>query len=169
MTPQLGPTPHPILAWNGATGACVVRVYAATQASGGLPVVILTEPNNNPGPSVTNALQRLAAEVVRSYLPQQDGAEPPCVLVEHYPDRQPRGRAARYHDPFFGETFDLVTFASWRLARRGMPATRLRLEHVAAEPQWQQVDRAEVERLVGGELDGPACTCQVRAPAEVGA
>jgi hypothetical protein len=39
--------------WKGAQGRCRVRIYHATEASGHLPVVIVTDPNDNDGPSVT--------------------------------------------------------------------------------------------------------------------
>jgi hypothetical protein len=44
------------------------------------------------------------------YLPGRDDLAPQCVLILHYADRQHRGSDARWHDPFFGEIFDLVTF-----------------------------------------------------------
>ncbi|MBV9327255.1 MAG: hypothetical protein JO352_26195 [Chloroflexi bacterium] len=59
---------------------------------------------------MTNTVEQIAAEVLMYYLPGQEGLVPACVLVKHYPDRQPRGNEARWHDPFFGETFDLVSF-----------------------------------------------------------
>lgn len=161
VRPERGPVRHDYTAANGFDGWCYVRIYAPTEASGGLPVVILTDAD---GPSVTNTVEQLAAEVLYRYLPQQDGAVPPFVLVEHYPDRQPRGAEARWHNPYMGETFDLVTFDSWRL-RPGFlrvpdgvrPFLRVGVSI------WQHADRAAVERLIGGELDWPACTCQLAA------
>jgi hypothetical protein len=153
---------HAFHDWKGAHGFCRVRIYAATEASGGLPIVVLTEPNENTGPSVTNTLEQLAAEILVRYLGQQDGLEPPFVLVEHYPDRQPRGARARWHDPFFGEVFALVTFASWSLRPRWAGPRRDLLLSVGT-PSWQHVSRDQVEALIRHSLDWPACSCAVLA------
>jgi len=56
--------------WKSAEGHCRVRIYAGTEASGHLPIVILTEPNDNDGPSVTNTIEQIAAEVLTRYLPE---------------------------------------------------------------------------------------------------
>jgi hypothetical protein len=161
-----GPFRHEFTAWfNGAAGFCDVRVFEPTEASGGLPIVMLTEPNDNDGPSVTNTVEQIAAEVLTRYTPEQDGFEPPFVLVEHYPDRQPRGKDARWHDPFFSETFDLVTFENWHLRRRVVRDRRLRLSF--GTPDWKRVHRAEVEYLVSRSLPWPACTCQTKPSGEL--
>jgi hypothetical protein len=152
---------HVFRDWKNYEGRCRVSIFAATSASGSLPVVILTEPNDNVGPSITNSIEQVAAEVLTRYLPEQDGLEPPCVLIEHYPDRQPRGPEARFHDPFFGETFDRVTFDRWwpkfhRVSRRAEPLLKLGI------PDWRHLDRDTVEGLIGGPLPWPACTCRTR-------
>jgi hypothetical protein len=152
--------------WKGAQGRCHVRIYHATEASGHLPVVIVTDPNDNDGPSVTNTIEQLGAEILSRYLPDQDGLDPPFVLVEHYPDRQPRGVEARWHDPFFGETFDVVTFKTcsprprWTGPRRGMLQS-------FGTPDWRHLSRQEVETLIGEALGWPACTCRDRSGAPV--
>jgi len=139
---------------KGAAGVCRVRIFASPEASGGLPVVILTELATNDGPSVTNTVEQLAAEILSRYLPEQDGLEPPFVLLEHYPDTGCR------RDHLGAEHFDVVTFAHWHgrprfvLARRGM------LQR-SGEPDWRRIARAEGEQLIGQELGEPACTCQV--------
>jgi hypothetical protein len=92
------------------------------------------------------------------YLPEQDGLAPPFVLVEHYPDRQPRGAEARWHDPFFGETFDLVGFDRWS-PRPGRMASQ-RMVYTLGSPDWRHVDRSRVQELIAEALPWPACTCQ---------
>ena len=145
----------------GRQGRCRVRVYGPTPASGGLPVVLVTALAEHAGPSLTNTIEQLAAEVLSRYLPERDGAEPPFLLVEHEPERQP-ARPARWHDPSFAEPFDLVRFAhhrpkpTWRSPRRG-------LVQQFGEPEWRRVERGEVERLLGEPLPEPACSCE-RAP-----
>jgi len=156
----LGEIEHVYQDWKSAQGHCRVRIYAGTGASGHLPTVILTEPNNNDGPSVTNTIEQIAAEVLTRYLPEQDGLEPAFLLVEHYPDRQPRGVHARYHDDFFGETFDLVMFERWSPRLRSADGRRGMLQSFGT-PDWRHIDRQRVEDLIGEALDRPPCTCRV--------
>jgi hypothetical protein len=131
--------------WKSAQDQCRVSIYAGTEASLHLPVVIVTNPNDNQGPSVTNTIEQIAAEILTHYLPQEDGVEPQFVLVEHYPDRQPRGANARYHDPFFGETLDLVTLErrSPRLRHSGW---RHGMVQSFDTPDWRHVDRKCVNK-----------------------
>lgn len=140
------------------------------------------------GPSVTNTIEQLAAEVLllmvfRELLGQEeepiatrtgeqraaevlrervgeDGSRAPCVLIEHYPDRQWRARA-RYHDDLYEETFSLVTLPNW-LPQREYRTWRGEYWTLKRGADWHYVKRAEIERLVGGTLDWPACTCEIR-------
>jgi hypothetical protein len=97
---------HAYRSLAGFEGRCRVRIYAPTAASDGLPIVLLTElEGRNPGPSITNEVEQIAAEVLSRYLPEQDGAEPPFLLVEHYPD------AGCRRDELAAEHFDQVRFA----------------------------------------------------------
>ncbi len=122
---------------KGAAGVCRVRVFAA--ASGELPVVILTELATNDGPSVTNTVEQLAAEILTRYLGEQDGIEPPFVLLEHYPDTGCR------RDHLDAEHFDLVTFAHWHGRPRFVAAGRGMLQRFG-EPDWRRISRADVEQ-----------------------
>ncbi len=146
--------------WKNAEGRCQVRIFAGTEASSGLPVVMVTEPNDNAGPSVTNAMETLAPELLSRYLPEQDGLEPPFVLVEHYPDHQFDAAGAQRHDPFLGETFDLVSFEHWRSRPRWQGPRRGMMQSFG-EPQWRRTTRGDVERLIGEPLPWLSCTCQL--------
>jgi len=84
--PPLRDVEHRFRDWKGAEGVCGVRIFAATEASGGLPVVILTELASDHEPSITNTIEQLAAEIATRYLPEMDGIEPPATFIEHYPD-----------------------------------------------------------------------------------
>ncbi len=64
---------------NGFDGLCHVRVY---EQPGQLPIVIAGGLDDNPGTSITNAIEMVAAAVQRSEF--SDGRE--FRLVEHYPD-----------------------------------------------------------------------------------
>ena len=64
---------------NGFDGVCHVRVY---EQPGQLPTVIAGALEDNPGTSITNAIEMVAAAVQRSQFPE--GRE--FKLIEHYPD-----------------------------------------------------------------------------------
>ncbi len=64
---------------NGFDGVCHVRVY---EQPGQLPVVIVGALDDNPGTSITNAIEMVAAAVQRNEF--ADGRE--FRLIEHYPD-----------------------------------------------------------------------------------
>ena len=130
------PTPH--------KGRCRVRIYRPDLAEEGSEardeaVVICTELRDNPGQSVTNAAERIAAEVMSFHrLPT------PLVWIEHYED----GARGTPEDP---HTFDLVTFESYEALDLGayMGEKRQRVR----EPSWQPLDRATVEALIVAKLD----------------
>jgi hypothetical protein len=118
-------------------GRCRVRIFLPEEPERDVPVVILTEPTDNPGTSVTNCVERLAAEVSHA-----NGLDPArAVWIEHY-ERGVRGTAEDPH------TFDLVTFSSYEIEDLG--ANLLGERHMRlGEPTWRLLDRASVEALVG--------------------
>jgi hypothetical protein len=118
----------------GARSACRVRFYVPAEedeAFGDAPVVIVSELANNPGTSVTNAIEQIAAEVM-------DALTPTCVpvFVEHYPPESTGGSE---------ETFDLVVFAHEEIRevlRGGIRRKAL------GRPTWKPLDRPAVEVLI---------------------
>jgi hypothetical protein len=130
------PTPH--------KGSCRVRIYRPDlpvegSAARDEAVVICTELADNPGMSVTQAAERIAAEVITfHWLPT------PLVWVDHYQD----GARGTPEDP---HTFDLVTFSSYEVEDLApyMGEERKRI----GEPSWKPLDRATVEALIGEPLD----------------
>jgi hypothetical protein len=136
------PTPH--------GGRCRVRIY---EQSGELPVVVCTEPKENPGQSITNAAEQIATEVMASHPDVFDpfsigdlpGVEydKPFVWVEHYLD----GARGTLEDP---ATFDLVTFSHYeprQVLRGGVWAKEI------GDPSWKPSDRATVEDLIGESIE----------------
>lgn len=121
----LHPTPH--------GGQCRVRIYLPGDELDA-PVVICSELPNNPGDSVTDAAQAIAAEVVRGHR-----LRTPMVWIEHYPPGARRTGAA--------ETFELVSFSDYEVdeSRSHLGERRLSI----GEPDWKPLDRATVEALVG--------------------
>ena len=132
------PTEDYIHAFRGPSGvrsACRVRLYLPDEedeAHGDAPVVIFSELAANPGTSVTNAIEQLAAEIIDTY----DLGRVP-VFIEHYPLEATGGRE---------ETFDLVVFAHHEV-REVMRGGVWRKE--LGSPTWKPLGRRSVEVLVG--------------------
>ncbi len=99
-------------------------------------VVVLTELPDNPGQSVTNAVEQLAGEVMlANALPTNA-----TMVIEHYP--------AESHPPE-DETYDLVTFANsdpQPVLRGGVWAVEL------GAPEWARIDADTVQILMGQPL-----------------
>ncbi len=121
------PTPH--------RGRCRVRIFKPDDPELDSYVVILTELDDNPGMSVTNAAEEIAAAVVlANALPTSR-----TVWIEHYED----GARGTSQDR---NTFDLLTFSA------DDPEPVLRAGEWRVElgsPSWKALDRASVEALVG--------------------
>jgi hypothetical protein len=124
-------------------GRCRIRIFLPEDERDA-PVVVCTELPNNPGMSITNAAEQIAAEVIKGHrLPT------PLVWIEHYED-EARGT------PEDRATFDLVLFSCY-VVSEVLRAGEWR-EEIGA-PTWKALDRASVEALVGGllrrKIEGP--------------
>ncbi len=117
-------------------GRCRIRVYLPDEERDAV-VVICTELANNPGASVTNAVRRLAAEVI-----EQHRLPTPLVWIEHHPPATTDGRT---------EVFELVLFDSYELREVRAPYLDDRMVEIGS-PTWKALDRASVETLVGERL-----------------
>ncbi len=111
---------------------CRVRIYLPEDVRDS-PVVICSELPNNPGGSVTNSAEVIAAEVIRS-----NRLPTPLVWIEHWPEESTGGGA---------ETFELVVFSSYEVEERApyLGETRARI----GGANWKHLDRGTVEVLVG--------------------
>jgi hypothetical protein len=109
-------------------GACWLRLY---QAPGQRSVLVFTEFNNerNPGPSVENAIEQLAAKAWQELLP--DLADPP-VFITHFQ----RGRYSGRSD--LPAAFTMATFTR-------IDAHRMRL----GGAQWKHLNVEDLAVLVG--------------------
>ena len=118
-----------------------------------MPVIVCTELTDNPGQSITNAAEQIAAEVLENNPHVFDpfalasiaglSYDKPFVWIEHYED----GARGTSSDP---ATFDLVEFSHYEV--RG----ELRAGQWAKEigtPSRKPLDRASVEALVGSPVD----------------
>ncbi len=120
-------------------GRCRIRTYLPDEERDS-PVVICSELLNNPGQSITNAAERIAAEVIEAnQLPT------PLVWIEHYED----GARGTPEDP---HTFDLVLFEHYEVRESRAPYLGERAVEIG-RPAWKPLDRATVEALVGGAVD----------------
>ena len=122
------PTPH--------GGRCRVRIYLPDEgeAIGDAPVVVCSELPDNKGMSVTNAAERIAAEVLKRHgLPTPIWIEQRTAETAHGPE----------------ERFALVVFSDHEV--RELPPY-LGVRMTIGEPTFKCLDRASVEALVGQEV-----------------
>jgi len=100
------------------------------------PVVICSELPNNPGGSITNSAEVIAAGVIKA-----NELPTPVVCIEHWPKESTDGGE---------ETFELVVFSSYEVEERApyLGETRAWI----GEPMWKPLDRASVEVLVGAKV-----------------
>jgi hypothetical protein len=119
---------------SSVRSACRVRLYMPDEedeAFGDAPVVIVSELANNPGTSVTNAIEHIAAEVMDALTPTRVP-----VFVEHYPLEATGGSE---------ETFDLVVFAHEEIREVMRDGIRRK---ALGPPTWKSLERRAVEVLV---------------------
>jgi hypothetical protein len=91
---------------GGSPARCRVRIYLPDDVRDA-PVVICSELPNNPGGSITNSTEGIAAGVIRA-----DELPTPLVWIEHWP-RESTGRGE--------ETFELVVFSSYGVKESTLP------------------------------------------------
>src|SRR5215217_1741056 len=122
---------HSYRSAEGRRARCRVRIYLPDDMRDA-PVVICSELPNNPGGSITNSVEVIAAGVMRAYeLPN------PLVWIEHWSEESTNDGE---------ETFELVVFSSFEVMERApyLGATRAWI----ADARWKALDRASVEALV---------------------
>jgi hypothetical protein len=125
---------HPYKDAGGRPSHCRVRIYLPDDDLDA-PVVICSEVPNNPGGSITNSAETIAAGVIQANeLPR------PLIWIEHWPEESTEGQ----------ETFELVVFSSNKVEERApyLGETRAWI----GEPSWKTLDRTAVELLVGGKV-----------------
>jgi hypothetical protein len=101
-----------------------------------LPIVICSGLPNNPGGSITNSAETIAAGVIRA-----NKLPTPLVWIEHWPKESTEGGT---------ETFQLVVFSSYKVTERAPYLGETR--GWIGDAIWKGLDRASVEVLVGGKL-----------------
>src|SRR5688500_3853776 len=96
------------------------------------PVVVCSELPNNPGGSITNSAETIAAGVIRT-----NELPTPLVWIEHWPEETTEGQ----------ETFELVVFSSYEVVERAPYRGETRAW--IGDATWKTLDRTAVELLVG--------------------
>jgi hypothetical protein len=122
----------PLQGLGSGRACCRVRIYLPDDARDA-PVVICSELPNNPGGSITNSAELIAAGVI-----QANELPTPLVWIEHWPEESTEGQV----------TFELDVFSSYRVEERApyLGETRAWIR----DATWKRLDRATVEVLVGG-------------------
>jgi hypothetical protein len=94
---------HPYKNAGGCPARCRVRIYLPDDIRDS-PVVVCSELPNNPGGSINNSAEVIAAGVIRA-----NELPTPLVWIEHWPKESTVGGQ---------ETFDLVVFSSYEVEER---------------------------------------------------
>ena len=126
---------HPYKDAGGRLARCRIRIYLPDNDLDA-PVVVCSELPNNPGGSITNSAEVIAARVI-----QANELPTPLVWIEHWPKESTNGGE---------ETFELVVFSSYEVVERAPYLGETR--EWVGEATWKTLDRASVEVLVGGKV-----------------
>jgi hypothetical protein len=125
---------HPYKDAGGHPAHCRVRIYLPDDMRD-TPVVICSELPNNPGGTITNSAEVIAAGVI-----QANELPTPLVWIEHWPEESADEQ----------ETFDLVVFTSYEVTERAPYLGEARAW--IGDATWRSLDRTTVELLVGGKI-----------------
>ncbi len=126
---------HPYKDAGGRSAHCRVRIYLPEDVRDA-PVVICSELPNNPGGSITNSAEVIAAGVIRA-----NELTIPLVWIEHWP-KESSGEGE--------ERFDLVVFSRYQVTERApyLGETRAWI----GDATWKTLDRTAVEVMVGEKV-----------------
>lgn len=124
---------------DGTVGCCRVRIFTSPRRP---PVVIASEHDDNPGPSITAAAELLYPGIIARTLPGwlDDAAQ--LTLIEHYPG------VVDGHGHRPEETFDQVRF---RDTRPRLITCGRRQVVTFTGPEWLPLTVAAVAALLGGD------------------
>jgi hypothetical protein len=126
---------HPYKDAGGRPAHCRVRIYLPEERYD-VPVVLCSELPNNPGGSITNSAEAIAAGVIRA-----NSLPTPLVWIEHWPKESTDSGT---------ETFDLIVFSNYEVTEWApyLGETRARI----GEATWKPLDLASVEVLVNAKV-----------------
>jgi hypothetical protein len=126
---------HPYKDAGGRPSYCRVRIYLHDDVLDA-PVVVCSEVPNNPGGSITNSAETIAAGVI-----QANELPTPLVWIEHWPEESTESGE---------ETFELVAFSNYEVVESApyLGETRAWI----GDATWKTLNRTTVEVLVGGKV-----------------
>jgi hypothetical protein len=125
---------HPYKDAGGHGARCRARIYLPDDVLDA-PVVVCSELPNNPGGSITNSAEVIAAGVI-----QANELPTPLVWIEHWPEETTDVE----------KTIELGVFSSHEVVER-VPYLGETREWIG-DATWKRLDRATVEVLVGGKV-----------------
>ena len=125
---------HPYNDAGGRPARCRIRIYLPDDVRDA-PVVVCSEVPNNPGGSITNSAETIAAGVIRA-----NELPTPLVWIEHWPNETTDEE----------ETFELVVFSNYEVVERALYLGETRAW--IGDATWKRLDRTTVEVLVGGKV-----------------
>jgi len=126
---------HPYKDSAGVRSRCRIRLYLPYEDTD-VAVVICSELPDNPGASVKDTAEQIAAEIIVSFrLPA------PPVWIEHYPAETTSNQA---------EKFELLVFAHYNVQKVFRGGSFLRKE--IGPPTRKPLDQKTVEMLVSQHL-----------------
>jgi hypothetical protein len=126
---------HPFKDAGGRPAHCRVRIYLPDDTHDA-PVVICSELPNNPGGSITNSAEVIAAGVIRA-----NELPTPLVWIEHWPEESTDEGE---------DTFALVVFSSYEVTERALYLGETRAW--LGEATWKALARTSVEVLVDSKV-----------------
>jgi hypothetical protein len=120
-------------------GVCRVRIFESDDQP---PVVVVTVRAENTSTSITNLIEHLAPELIKTYLPARLHETPPAVFIAHYDEiLDPRTRRQR-----LGPRASRVTFSSWTPKIVSVGGVD-RLSY--GEPSWTHLDETALAIFIG--------------------
>ena len=132
---------------------CGIRVYVVGDGM----VVVISELPDNPGTSVTNAIEQIASELLPNLVGDPNRLDT-ITWIEHYPASPPLSPPSRKRPWLYcgrlEETFDLVTFAGIDPPRKSWIGQFFGYDKCVygcyRGPAWRRISRTELEILIGG-------------------
>jgi hypothetical protein len=135
--------------YSNCASRCRVRIYEAPDQT---PVFLLEELSDNPGTSITNMAEYLAAELAAKHYPHRLEEPEPFRWIEYYPRSESERRRGMVE-------YSLVAFSTYRPSVVSVwGGRRIKL----GKPDGRYVDQQTVEEI----LSGPAPEPSTRRPEE---
>jgi hypothetical protein len=133
---QIADYVHEYEGYGRCPSRCRIRFYGAGDRP---PVFLLRELTDNPGTSITNMAEYLAAELAARHGPQRLEEHEPLLWIEHYLRTERERRLGMVE-------YSLATFSSYRpCVERYHGSLRRKL----GAPAWKYVDKEMIREILG--------------------